>query len=79
MTGRLEVWLYVAQRGSAFVLAPLVIVHLATMIYAIQGGLSAEEILSGPREARFGEPYTASSWLPRPCMRRSASDRSSEK
>ena len=46
MTGRLEVWLYVAQRGSAFVLAPLVIIHLATMIYVIQGGLSAEEILS---------------------------------
>lgn len=46
MTGRLEAWLYVAQRGSALVLVPLVIVHLATMIYAIRGGLSAEEILS---------------------------------
>ncbi|MBH63119.1 MAG: succinate dehydrogenase [Thiotrichales bacterium] len=46
MSGRAEVWLFIAQRASAFVLAPLVIVHLATMIYAIQGGLSAEEILA---------------------------------
>jgi fumarate reductase subunit C len=41
---RTEVWLFVAQRASAAVLAPLVIVHLATIIYAIQGGLSAAEI-----------------------------------
>ncbi len=46
MSGRAEVWLFIAQRTSALVLAPLVIVHLVTMIYAIQGGLSAEEILA---------------------------------
>lgn len=46
MSSRAEVWLFIAQRASAAVLAPLVIIHLATMIYAIQGGLSAEEILS---------------------------------
>lgn len=43
--GRLEVWLFVVQRLTAMILGPLVIVHLATMIYAIQGGLSAAEIM----------------------------------
>ena len=38
--------LYLAQRVSALVLAPLVLGHLAVMIYAVQGGLSAAEILS---------------------------------
>ena len=38
--------LYLAQRISAIVMAPLVIVHLITMIYAVQNGLSAGEILS---------------------------------
>ncbi|MDA0655159.1 MAG: succinate dehydrogenase [Proteobacteria bacterium] len=42
---RTDLWLYVAQRVSAMVLAPLVIVHLVTIIYAIQGGLTAAEIL----------------------------------
>ena len=45
MTRRLELWLYFAQRLSAMVLAPLVLIHLGTMVYAIQGGLSAGEIL----------------------------------
>ncbi len=38
--------LYFAQRLSAMVMAPLVLVHLATMMYAIQGGLDATEILA---------------------------------
>lgn len=38
--------LYMAQRISALVMAPLVLMHIAVMIYAIQGGLSAAEILS---------------------------------
>ena len=42
---RVDLWLYVAQRVSAMILAPLVIVHLLTIIYAIQGGLTADEIL----------------------------------
>ncbi len=46
MTGRVELWLYIAQRLSAMVLAPLVLLHLATIVYAIRGGLSASEILS---------------------------------
>lgn len=45
MSGRVELWLFTAQRASAMVLAPLVLIHLGTMIYAIQGGLTAAEIL----------------------------------
>ncbi len=46
MNGRLELWLFIAQRASAAVLAPLVLVHLATMITVVQGGLTAAQILS---------------------------------
>jgi len=38
--------LYLAQRISALIMAPLVIGHIAVMIYAVQNGLSASEILS---------------------------------
>lgn len=37
--------LYMLQRISALIMVPLVIGHIAVMIYAVQGGLSAEEIL----------------------------------
>ena len=37
--------LYMMQRISALLMAPFVLGHLAVMIYAIQGGLSAAEIL----------------------------------
>ena len=40
---------YLLQRGTAMALVPLVIIHLAVIIWAIQGGLSAEEILSRTR------------------------------
>jgi len=43
---RTQTFLWVAQRASAVVLALCVTVHLATMVYAIRGGLSAAEILS---------------------------------
>jgi fumarate reductase subunit C len=43
---RTDTLLWLAQRASAAVLAICVVVHLATMIYAIRGGLSAAEILS---------------------------------
>lgn len=49
MTDRLGVWLWLAQRASAVVLALCVAIHLATMIVAIQGGLSAAEILGRTR------------------------------
>lgn len=41
----LNLRLYMLQRITALLMAPLVIGHLAVMIYAVQGGLSAEEIL----------------------------------
>jgi len=41
--------LWILQRASAAVLALCVVVHLATMIYAVQGGLSAAEILGRTR------------------------------
>lgn len=37
--------LYMLQRITALLMAPFVSGHLAVMIYAIQGGLSAAEIL----------------------------------
>ena len=37
--------LYMLQRLTALLMAPLVLGHLVLMIYAIQDGLSAEEIL----------------------------------
>lgn len=41
----LDLRLYLAQRISALVMVPLTLGHIAVMIYAIQGGLSASEIL----------------------------------
>jgi fumarate reductase subunit C len=41
--------LWVAQRASAAVLGLCVAVHLATIIYAVQGGLSGAEILARTR------------------------------
>ena len=49
MSGRRDVVLWVAQRATAAVLAICVVVHLATMIYAVRGGLSAAEILARTR------------------------------
>ncbi len=37
---------YLLQRGTAMLMAPLVITHLVVIIMAVQGGLSAAEILS---------------------------------
>jgi len=42
----LDFRLYMLQRITALLMAPLVIGHLAVMIYAIQGGLSTAEILA---------------------------------
>ncbi|WP_299628137.1 succinate dehydrogenase [uncultured Tateyamaria sp.] len=41
----LNLRLYMLQRVTALLMAPLVLGHLAVMIYAVQGGLSAGEIL----------------------------------
>ena len=40
-----EARLYLLQRASALVLAPLVLLHLGLVVYAVRGGLTAGEIL----------------------------------
>ncbi len=42
MSAALALW----QRASALVLAPLVLLHLGVILYAVGGGLSANEILA---------------------------------
>ena len=49
MNARAQTVLWTAQRASAAVLGLCVLVHLATMIYAVRGGLSAAEILERTR------------------------------
>jgi fumarate reductase subunit C len=48
---RYETALWLAQRASAAVLALCVVVHLATIFYAVRQGLSAEAILGRVRGA----------------------------
>ena len=49
MNVRAQTFLWIAQRASAAVLGICVLVHLATMIYAVRGGLTAAEILERTR------------------------------
>ncbi len=42
----METRLFVLQRLSAMFLAPLVMVHLGLILYAVRGGLTAGEILA---------------------------------
>ena len=49
MSFRTDTFLWTAQRASAVVLAVCVAVHLVTIVYAVQGGLSAAEILARTR------------------------------
>jgi len=49
VSARGEVRLWLAQRASAALLALCVVVHLATMIVAVRGGLSAADILGRTR------------------------------
>jgi fumarate reductase subunit C len=49
LSARSQTVLWVAQRASAVVLALCVAVHLATIIYATRGGISAAEILGRTR------------------------------
>ena len=44
-----EVWLWIAQRASAALLALCVLVHLITIIYAVRHGLSGAHILERTR------------------------------
>jgi fumarate reductase subunit C len=49
MRNNIERQCYVAQRLTAMLLAPLVLVHMALIFIAVQDGLTAEEILSRTR------------------------------
>ena len=49
MNRRREAALWLAQRLTAVILAVCVLVHLATIVYAVRGGLSAAEILGRTR------------------------------
>ena len=49
----METRLWLLQRVSALVMAPLVLIHLGLILYAVQGGLSAEEILARTRGSLF--------------------------
>lgn len=49
----MEFRLYLLQRITALIMAPLVIGHLAVMVYAVQGGLSAAEILGRTQGSLF--------------------------
>ncbi len=60
MSARAEGRLWIAQRATAVVLAFCVAVHLATIIYAVRGGLSAAEILGRTRSSlAWGTFYAA--------------------
>lgn len=49
MGRRIEALAFMAQRASAAVLAPFVLIHLILIIYATQSGLSAASILARTR------------------------------
>ncbi|WP_187428900.1 hypothetical protein ROLI_016440 [Roseobacter fucihabitans] len=49
----LDLRLYMLQRLTALIMAPLTLGHIAVMIYAVQGGLSAEEILGRTQGSVF--------------------------
>ena len=49
MSAKTDAVLWLAQRASAAVLALCVTVHLATIIYAVRGGLTAAEIFARTR------------------------------
>ena len=51
---RLETWLWIAQRASAALLALCVLVHLATIIYAVNHGLTGAAILGRTRGNGIG-------------------------
>ena len=54
-----EAALFALQRLSAMLLAPLVLVHLALILYAVRGGLSAAEILGRTQgSVAWGAFYT---------------------
>jgi fumarate reductase subunit C len=53
-SAKTETWLWIAQRTSAALLALCVLVHLVTIIYAVQKGLSGAAILGRTRGNAVG-------------------------
>ncbi len=49
----LDMRLYMLQRITALIMAPLTLGHIGVMIYAIQGGLSTAEILGRTQGSIF--------------------------
>lgn len=49
----LSIKLYILQRVTALIMAPLVLLHLGVMVVAIQGGLTSEEILGRTQGSWF--------------------------
>jgi fumarate reductase subunit C len=49
----LDIRLYMLQRITALIMAPLTLGHIAVMIYAVQGGISAQEILARTQGSAF--------------------------
>lgn len=47
MNGRLYLW----QRGTAVLMAPMVLVHIAVIFYAMRAQLTASEILARTRDS----------------------------
>ena len=54
-----EVWLWIAQRASAALLALCVLVHLVTIIYAVRHGLTGAAILGRTRGNAAGLVFYA--------------------
>jgi fumarate reductase subunit C len=46
VSARAETLLWLVQRASAAVLGAAVVVHITTVVFAVQGGLTADEVLS---------------------------------
>jgi fumarate reductase subunit C len=46
VSARGETWAWIVQRASAAILAVGVTVHLATIVYAVRAGLSAQTVLA---------------------------------
>jgi len=54
-----ELQLYLSQRLSALIMAPLVIGHIGVMIWAIRGGLGAQDLLDRVQGSAFWTCYYA--------------------
>ncbi len=53
MIARSDFYLHLLQRGTAVVMVPLVLIHVVVILIAVEGGLSAAEILSRTKDSIF--------------------------